>query len=236
MMKKIFTLSLTIGLVLTVLSVPSTSTANAQSAGFVSAVLTSMEKNKRSLKTMRANIGMVKYNAQLRDQDTYQGIVLYIPGASGSTSAFVRLEWTQPQHEVLAVSNGSYSLYRPRLGTVLEGKTGSIKSQKDSDVLSLMNMSATQLRTRFGEFQDQREETLWGGVWTRHFKVTPKTAASYQYIEVWVDKEGMPVQTKMVEKNNDSTTVRLTNVEKNANIPLDQFKLKLDGNVKHIKG
>jgi outer membrane lipoprotein-sorting protein len=236
MMKKIFPLSLTIGLVLTVLSVPAASTANAQSAGFVSAVLTSMEKNKRSLKTMRANIGMVKYNAQLRDQDTYQGIVLYIPGASGSTSAFVRLEWTQPQHEILAVANGTYSLYRPRLNTVLEGKTGSIKSQKDSDVLSLMNMSATQLRTRFGEFQDQREETLWGGVWTRHFKVTPKTAASYKYIEVWVDKEGMPVQTKMVEKNDDSTTVRLTNVEKNANIPLDQFKLKLDGNVKHVKG
>jgi outer membrane lipoprotein-sorting protein len=44
------------------------------------------------------------------------------------------------------------------------------------------------------------------------------------------------VQTKMVEKNDDSTTVRLMNVEKNQNIPLDQFKLKLDGNVKHVKG
>jgi outer membrane lipoprotein-sorting protein len=236
MMKKIFTLSLTIGLVLTVLSIPSTSTASPQSAGFVSAVLSRMEKNQRSLKSMRANISMVKYNAQLRDEDKYQGLVLYIPGASGSASAFVRLEWTQPQHEILAVANGSYSLYRPRLNTVLEGKTGSLKSQKDSDVLSLMNMSATQLRTRFGEFQEQREETLWGGVWTQHFKVTPKAAASYKYIEVWVDKEGMPVQTKMVEKNDDSTTVRLTNVEKNANIPLDQFKLKLDGNVKHVKG
>jgi outer membrane lipoprotein-sorting protein len=236
MMKKIFTLSLTIGLVLTVLSIPSTSTASPQSAGFVSAVLSRMEKNQRSLKSMRANISMVKYNAQLRDEDKYQGLVLYIPGAGGSASAFVRLEWTQPQHEILAVANGSYSLYRPRLNTVLEGKTGSLKSQKDSDVLSLMNMSATQLRTRFGEFQEQREETLWGGVWTQHFKVTPKAAASYKYIEVWVDKEGMPVQTKMVEKNDDSTTVRLTNVEKNANIPLDQFKLKLDGNVKHVKG
>jgi outer membrane lipoprotein-sorting protein len=236
MMKKIFTLSLTIALALTVLSVPSISAATPQSAGFVSAVLSRMEKNRRSLKSMRANISMVKFNAQLRDEDKYQGLVLYIPGAGGSASAFVRLEWTQPQHEILAVANGGYSLYRPRLNTVLEGKTGAIKSQKDSDVLSLMNMSATQLRTRFGEFQEQREETLWGGVWTQHFKVTPKAAASYKYIEVWVDKEGMPVQTKMVEKNDDSTTVRLTNVEKNANIPLDQFKLKLDGNVKHVKG
>jgi outer membrane lipoprotein-sorting protein len=46
----------------------------------------------------------------------------------------------------------------------------------------------------------------------------------------------MPVQTKMVEKNDDSTTVRLTNVEKNQPIPLDQFKLKLDSDVKRLKG
>ena len=235
-MKKVFSLSVIVGLLLTALSISPTPSANAQIPGLASSILTRMDHAKRSLKTMRANISMVKYNSQLRIEDKYQGIVLYIPGAAGSSSAFVRLEWIQPQHEILAVANGNYSLYRPRLGTVLEGKTGSIKSQKDGDVLALMNMSAAQLRTRFGEFQDVREETLWGGVWTQHFRVTPKSAASYQYIELWVDKEGLPVQTKMVEKNDDSTTVRLTNVEKNQNIPMDQFKLKLDGNVKHVRG
>jgi outer membrane lipoprotein-sorting protein len=235
MMKKLFSLSLVISLILTALSAQSTSTANAQSAGLVSSALSRMEKYTRSLKTLRANITMWKYNAQLRDEDNYQGIVLYIPGAGGTTSAFVRLEWTKPQHEILAVANGEYQLYRQRLGTVLEGKTRSMPS-KDSDVLALMNMSATQLRTRFGEPQDSREETLGGGVWTQHFKFTPKAAASYRYIEVWIDKEGMPVQTKMVEKNDDSTTVRLTNIEKNQTILPGEFKLKLDSNVKHVKG
>jgi hypothetical protein len=234
-MKKLFSLSLVVGLLLTALSIQLTSVAKAQSAGLVSSALSRLEKNNRNLKTLRANISMLKYNAQLRDEDKYQGIVLYIPGAAGSSSAFVRLEWTQPQHEILAVANGQYNLFRPRLGTVLEGKTGSMPS-KDGDVLALMNMSATQLRTRFGEPQDVREETLGGGVWTQHFRVTPKGNASYKYIEVWIDKEGMPVQTKMVEKNDDSTTVRLTNIEKNQNIPLDQFKLKLDSNVKRVKG
>jgi len=235
MMKKLFSLSLVIGLLLTALSIQPTSVANAQSAGLVSSILSRMEKNNRSLKTLRANITMWKYNAQLRDEDRYQGIVLYIPGPAGSSTSFVRLEWSQPQHEVLAVAYGQYNLYRPRLGTVLEGKTRSMPS-KDGDVLALMNMSATQLRTRFGEPQDVREETLGGGVWTQHFRVTPKAAASYKYIEVWIDKEGMPVQTKMVEKNDDSTTVRLTNIEKNQTILPGEFKLKLDANVKHVKG
>lgn len=216
-------------------AVSSLSRANGQ-AGLVSSVLSRMERAKQNLKTLRANINMSKYNSQLRDTEQFNGVVLYIPGAAGSASAFVRLEWTKPQHEILTVGNGSYSLYRPRLNMVMEGKTGSIKSEKDGDVLALMNMSATQLRTKFGNFQDEREETLWGGVHTTHFTAVPKTAASYKYIEIWVDDSGMPVQTKMVEKNDDSTTVRLTNVEKNQTIPMDQFKQKLDANVKHVKG
>jgi len=64
----------------------------------------------------------------------------------------------------------------------------------------------------------------------------PKTVASYQYIELWVDDSGMPVQTKMVEKNGDSTTMRLSNVNKNSDIPMSSFKLDLDSSVKRIKG
>jgi outer membrane lipoprotein-sorting protein len=235
-MKKLFSLGVVVGLLLTALSIHPTSVARAQSAGLVSSLFNRMEKNQRSLKTLSATITMWKYNAQLRDEDKYQGIVLYIPGAAGSSSAFLRLEWTNPQHEILAVQNGNYSLFRPRLGTVVEGKTGSIKSSRDSDVMALMSMSATQLRTRFGETQDVRDETLSGGVHTTHFKVFPKAAASYKYIELWVDDGGMPVQTKMVEKNDDATTVRLTDVAKNQGISMDQFKLKLDSNVKRVKG
>ena len=231
-MKKLFSLGLGVVLLATI-TAGSAFRASAQ-AGLVSSVLNRMERNKQNLKTLSADISMQKYNAQLRDEDKYYGVVRYMPVAG--RSALVRLEWNKPQHEILVVANGGYILFRPRLGMAYVGTTGSIHSQKDSDVLSLVSMSATQLRTKFGEFQDVREETLWGGVHTTHFTATPKTAASYKYIEVWVDDAGMPVQTKMVEKNDDSTTVRLTNVEKNQTISMDQFTLKLDSNVKRVKG
>ncbi len=233
-MKKLFSLSLAVGLFLATMFLAPASRTNAQSAGLVSSILNRMQRNQRSLKTLRADISMEKYNSQLRDKEMFYGVVLYIPVAAGN--AFVRLEWNKPQHEILTTENGNYILFRPRLNMAYVGKTGSIRSQKDSDVLALMNMSATQLRTKFGDFQDVRDETLWGGVATTHFKVFPKVAASYKYIEVWIDKEGMPVQTKMVEKNDDATTVRLTNVEKNQQISMDQFTLKLDSNVKRVKG
>jgi len=233
-MKKLFSLSLVVGLFLVTMSIAPASRTNAQSAGLVSSILNRMERNKRSLKSLRADISMEKYNSQLRDKEMWSGVVLYIPVAAGN--AFVRLEWSKPQHEILTTENGNYTLFRPRLKIAYEGKTNSIKKGNDSDVLALMNMSATQLRTKFGEFQDVREETLWGGVATTHFKVFPKVPASYKYIEAWIDNEGMPVQTKMVEKNDDATTVRLTNLARNQTIPLDQFKLNLDSSVKRVKG
>ena len=232
-MKRLVPLGLAVALLFTAIANPHR-TANAQSAGLVSSIFNRMEKNQRTLKSLRANIAMEKYNAQLRDKDNYRGTLKYIPGAG--RSAFVLLEWTSPQHEILAVANNSYMLYRPRLNTVIVGTTRSVHDRKDNDAMRLINMSAAQLRSEFGASQDVQEETLWGGVHTQHFKVIPKGPASYKHIEVWVDDSGMLVQTKMVEKNDDSTTVRLTDIAKNAPMSLDEFTLKLDPSVKRIKG
>jgi len=208
--------------------------ANAQ-AGLVSSMLTKMERQKQSLRTLSADISMEKYNSQLGDSDKYYGTIRYIP-AGGKAASLVRLDWNKPQQEILVVANGGYILYRPRLNQAIIGTNGSVRSAKDNDVLALLNMTAAQLRSRFGDFQDTREEVIWGGVHTTHVKAVPKTAASYKYIELWVDDSGLPVQTKMVEKNDDSTTMRLSNVSRNGNLDKGIFDLKLDSNVKRIKG
>ena len=102
-------------------------------------------------------------------------------------------------------------------------------------LLSMMSMSKAQLEARFQPVKDVREETLWGGVSTIHLTLVPKGKASYKYAEVWIDGAGMPVQTKIVEKNDDSTTMRLTDMEKNARISSSDFDIKLDSNVKIVK-
>src|SRR5438876_800081 len=187
-MTRIFSFGLVVGLFLATMSIAPASRTIAQSAGLFSSILQRIEKNKRNLKTLRADINMEKYNSQLRLKDTWSGIVLYIPAAG---NAFVRLEWNSPQHEILTSENGNYILYQPRKKIAYEGKNSHFSNRSDGDVLALMNMSAAQLRTRFGEFQDVHEETLWGGVATWHFKVFPKVTASYKHIEVWIDKDGM---------------------------------------------
>jgi outer membrane lipoprotein-sorting protein len=194
-----------------------------------------MERNRQSLKSLKASLSMEKYNSQLRDKDQYIGNVMYLP-ASGR-NAYVRIEWQKPQHEILAVANGKYRLYRPRLNQVLEGKSGSVNGKGGAGgVLDMMYMSKQQLESKFQPVQDVREETLWGGISTIHLTLVPKGNAGYKYAEIWVDSGGMPVQTKIVEKNGDATTMRLSGMERNAKISTDDFNLKLDSNVKIIKG
>ena len=200
--------------------------ANGQSAGLVSSVLNKMERNRQSLKSLRSGISMEKYNSQLRDSEKFNGVVSYVPGSGREAS--VRIEWRSPQHEILTVNNGKFVLFRPRLKMAYVGSSKS-KNNKAGGVLEMIYMSRQQLESRFQPLQDVREETLWGGVSTIHLKLVPKTNASFKYAEIWVDGSGMPVHTKIVEKNDDATTMRLTGLEKNQKISTDDFSQNLDG-------
>ncbi|HKP45759.1 MAG TPA: outer membrane lipoprotein carrier protein LolA [Pyrinomonadaceae bacterium] len=232
-MKKFVPLALALTLLVGAFTLISPRVADAQSAGLVSSVLNRMERNRQSLRSLRASLSMEKYNAQLRDSESYSGAVVYMPGSGRDGS--VRIEWQKPQHEILAVSNGQYTLFRPRLNMAYKGSSKSSKN-KAGGVLEMMYMSKSQLEARFQPVKDVREETLWGGVSTIHLTLVPKGNASFKYAEIWVDSSGMPVQTKIVEKNDDATTMRLSSLERNPRVSSDDFNLKLDSNVKIVKG
>ncbi|MGH9962881.1 MAG: LolA family protein [Pyrinomonadaceae bacterium] len=234
-MKRLSPLLLAIIVLAATLAVGSTREAHGQTAGLVSSVLSRMENNRKGLMSLRAGLSMEKYNAQLRDAQRYDGVVLYVPGSGREAS--VRIEWRSPQHEILAVSNGKYTLFRPRLKQALVGKSGDVRGKAGAGgILDLMYMTRQQLEARFQPVQDVREETLWGGVSTIHLTLVPKGNASFKYAEIWVDSSGMPVQTKIVEKNDDATTMRLRNLEKNIKIASNEFSIKLDSDVRVVKG
>src|SRR5258707_2167776 len=90
-----------------------------------------------------------------------------------------------------------------------------------------MNMSKEQLKTNFNVVY-LGDETLKDGTRTFHLELKPKAATSYKSAELWVDGDGMPRQTKIVEQNNDTTTVLLSNIRKNETIKGSLFTLNYD--------
>ncbi len=209
--------------------------AAAQGPGLVSSILNRMDRNRRDLKSLRSGLTMQKYNAQIRTEEMYRGELQYVAGTG--TNMNVRVDWTRPAREHLAVKNGQYTLFRPRLNMAYQGSTkAQQKNTKVSNVLGFgLNITGAQAKTKF-DVEYVGEGILYGDVFVTQLKLTPKGAAGYQFAEVWVDRSGMPVQTRVVERNGDFTTVRLTGVQKNAPVSAGAFELSLPAGVKIVRG
>ena len=232
-MKRLISSGLMLAFILSTLVIVTPTTTNGQGAGLVSSVLNRLEKNRQSLKSLRAGISVSKVNSQIGSEDQYRGVVIYLPAAGRQAS--VRIDWNSPRKEVMAVKDNKYTIYRPNQKIAYVGSANKMNDKSAGGLMEMMNMSRGQLEARFQPVKDVREETLWGGVSTIHLTLVPKGNAGYKYAEVWIDAGGMPVQTKIVERNDDTTTMRLTGLEKNQSINKSDFDIKLDSSVKIVK-
>src|SRR5215207_4539865 len=224
-MKKMFAPALAALMLLASLSV-APPRAQAQGPGLISSILNKMDRNRRTLGSMRANISMEKYNAQLRDSDKYAGDVAYVAGKG--RDANVRVDWSKPAQEILAVSGGQYTLYRPRLKQAYQGLSKNVGSKgggKANNMLGFaLNMSGAQAKSQYNVELVGEGELYKGSPHVWWLKLVPRGNQGFQFAEVWVTDDGMPIQTRVTEKNGDATTVRLTSIQRNPNIPMDTFE------------
>ncbi|HVQ56054.1 MAG TPA: outer-membrane lipoprotein carrier protein LolA [Pyrinomonadaceae bacterium] len=208
-------------------------TANASGQGIINEILNRMDAHNKALSSLRANVTMVKENAQLGGAlDTNEGRVAYLPAKA--RDPLVRIDWVKPK-ESLSVVNKQYVIHRPALNQAYTGTTDGAKGNaKAGTALAFMNMSRAQLKENY-TVAYLGEETVKDGTKTWHLQMTPKVPTSYKSAEVWVDGNGMPVQSKVIEKNNDTTTVLLTNLQKNVRVDKSEFQIKLPDGTKVIK-
>lgn len=216
-----------------VFTVSSSTAVSAQ--GILSDILKRMDENNKAMKSLKSNIKMEKLNSQIGENDRYEGTVQYLPAAT-KEKIRVRIDWTKPAVEHLSVGGGKYMLFRPRLQQAIVGNVDSAKGGAGAGgALAFMTMSRAQLRENY-DVSYQGEAMAGDSVRTWHLKLTPKNATSYRSAELWVDSNGMPVQAKVFEKNNDTTTIQLSRIEKNATIPADVFSIKPPKGTKIIQG
>lgn len=226
-MSKILSFVLSITLVIIAAPAPS---IHAQTPQLISSIFNKMERNRQSLRSLRAMVVLEKHNAQLGDNEYQFGTMAYVPGAG--RNANVRVDWQRPQQETLAVQNGEYKLCRPRLNQCWVGNANS-SNGKVSNVLGFgLNASGASIRANFNS------EALGvrniDGAEVVHIKLTPRGRVGYKFAEIWVDNNGMPVATKVVERNGDWTTVKLGSIQRNAQVNSNEFRLDT-GNAKIVR-
>ncbi len=216
-----------------VFNVAAVTETNAQ--GALQEILNRMDEHNKLLKTLQANIKMDKLNAQLGEHDVTEGAIKYLPGAS-EKNIYVRIDWEKPIVEHLAVANGQYVLYTPRRQQAIVGKVDKAQGNaKANGALGFMGMNKAQLKANYN-VKYIGQENVEGGIPTIHLELTPKNATSYKSADIWIDGNGMPVQAKVTEKNNDSTTILLSRLQKNMKISGSDFTVKPPKGTKIING
>lgn len=208
-------------------------TVDVNAQGPLPEILKRMDAMNKSLTSLKADVKMDKLNAQLGDTDTSTGTTSYLP--KSSKGRYARIEWIKPVAESIVIQGNRYQLFRPRLNQVIEGNVD--QAGKDNKVpgnaLAFMGMSKAQLQANYTVGYLGQESA--GGKTTWHLELVPKNKTSYKTAELWVDSNGMPIQAKIIEQNNDSTTVLLSNIQQNVTISGSEFTLKLPPNVKRIQ-
>ena len=204
-------------------------------AAVIRELLQKMEDNRKSLTSMRANLRMEKFNSQIGDSDVMEGTVVYLPNKK-LKKPNVRIDWSKPREEQLSVIDGKFKLYRKALNIVYVGKAES-QANKVGGALDFMNMSSMELKQNF-KSDYLGTETIGNNFSTYKLKLTPKNSnyAKYNYAEVWIDENGMPLQAKITEKSGDWTSVLLSNIDRNATLDIKQFQLVIPKGVKEIAG
>ncbi|MFV0387369.1 MAG: LolA family protein [Pyrinomonadaceae bacterium] len=214
-----------IGILFSTLSI----TANAQ----LDDILRRMESHAKALSSLKSNITMTKHDTTLDVYDTQNGSVNYLPG--NGKNVYLRVDWVTPAPETLIVANGEYVLYRPKLKQAIVGKTSDAeKKQRENNALAFMTMSRAELKRNY-QIQYLGVEKI-DGVDMWRLRLNPKVAAGFKYAELWADGNGMPIQSMIVEKNNDTTTILLSDIQKNVTLQGSIFKPKLPKGTKIIKG
>jgi len=205
-------------------------TANAQ--GPIPEILKRMEDHYQALTSLKAGVKMDKFNSQLGEHDVSEGNLMFIP-QKGRDAAF-RIDWTRPANESLAVINKQYVLCRAALQTCYTGSVNSAGGGGKGAPLAFLNMSKAELRANY-DISYSGTESVSGGVDTWHLVLVPKTKASYKSADIWVDKDGMPVQMKQTENNNDTTTILLSSLNKNTKINAKDIQISPPKGTKIVK-
>ena len=187
-------------------------------------LLTRMENHNKGLSTLRAKITEVKTNVQLGTSDTRVGTVIY--GKRPGKDALARIDWQKPE-EAMAIIDGKYFLYQPVAKLMLTGSTKDVGKggQRGTSAFSFMSMSKAQLNANYTVVLLGENVTLNSGVKTWHLGMTPTAKTNYKSAELWVDADGMPHQTKIVENNDDTATYLLTSIEKNPSLKTSNFQI-----------
>ncbi len=180
------------------------------------AILASLEREGRALKTMQADFVQTKVSVLLGDKEETSGtVLLQVPGR-------LRWEYVAPQPSTMLIRDGRFQRWVPRTKQLFRGE-----ARGEADLLVGFGQGAVGLGSKY-EVAVEAEEAV-GGAPAFVLRLKPRGGGGlFKEIQLWVDKARfIPVQTRLTEPTDDYTTIRFDRVVLNKGLAGNAFDLAL---------
>ena len=197
-------------------------------------ILNKMEKAHQDLKSLRAELSQRKTNAQIGVSDNEYGFLIYKP-SSGKNKGKLRIDYTRPSRDTIALVGDSVVYYQPRINQVFKSTLARATKGKVGGFTQLIGLDGS-IKSLAGNYNIEflRDE-LVNSQMTTLLRLTPKSGGQFTTIDIWVNQQNwIPAQWRLVERNGDFTIVTLGNVQLNTPIPDNAFNVAVPGGVKVV--
>jgi outer membrane lipoprotein-sorting protein len=235
-MKRFISLAIIAGISLLLAGAGHRAGANAQPQ-LLTGILNKMRKANQDLKSLKAEIVQEKTNTQIGVTDTTYGQLLYKPGESKSNRK-LRIDYTKPSQDILAVDGDKYVFYQPRIKQAFQGLTSRVSKGKQDGLAQILAIVLSgSLESASGEYElSIVKDEMVNGIMTSLLRAIPKSNKQFTRIDIWISQQNsIPVRFSATERNGDVTAFTFKNMQFNAAVSNNAFNLNLPRGTEILK-
>jgi outer membrane lipoprotein-sorting protein len=235
-MKRFISLAIIAGISLLLAGAGHRAGANAQPQ-LLTGILNKMRRANQDLKSLKAEIVQEKTNTQIGVTDTTYGQLLYKPGESKSKRK-LRIDYTKPSQDILAVDGDKYVFYQPRIKQAFQGLTSRVSKGKQDGLAQILAIVLSgSLESASGEYElSIVKDEMVNGIMTSLLRAIPKSNRQFTRIDIWISQQNsVPVRFSATERNGDVTAFTFKNMQLNAAVSNDAFNLNLPRGTEILK-
>lgn len=206
--------------------------SRASANGKLDEVLGNMERAARTIKTIEADMRQEKRDMQIGGKEVYSGKIFFLHEKACDK---VRINYDNPQGQVVAVLCSQIILYQPSIKQViLTTRQAQASKNQEFSFIATPYKSVPELKSQYNIVYVGDEPV--GSSSTAKLDLTPKTKSSVQKLTLWVDQSSwLPIKYQVVENNNNVTTFTLGNMKRNGGISNDSFKVNWPSGTKVVR-
>jgi len=206
--------------------------ASAAVNGKLDEVLANMERAARSIRTIEADMRQEKRDMQIGGKEVYSGRIYFLHDRKCDK---VRINYDNPQGQVVAVICDQIILYQPRINQeIITTRQAQASKNQEFSFIATPYKSVPELKSQYNIVYLGDEPV--GSNSTAKLELTPRAKSSVQKLTLWVDQSSwLPIRYQVVEKNNNVTSFALANIKMNGNLSGSAFKVSVAAGTKVVR-